>query len=93
MSTTPEVCPVCSEKVPRGAASCPECGADHLSGWREDADTGDGLGLPDGDFDYDEFVEKEFGKGGKPDGIGWAWWAAAVAALLAFAAMLLCGAW
>jgi hypothetical protein len=27
----------------------------------------------------------------KPEGIGWAWWAAAVAALLAFIAMMLRG--
>jgi hypothetical protein len=89
---TPEVCPVCGEDVPRGAAACPECGADHLSGWREDADTTGGLDLPDEEFNYDEFVKKEFGNEVKPEGISWAWWAAAVAALLAFIAMLLRGA-
>lgn len=88
----PEICPVCGEDVPRGSAACPECGADHLSGWREDADAADGLDLPDEEFNYDEFVEREFGGGVKPQGISWAWWAAAVAALLAFAAMLLRGA-
>jgi len=93
MSATPEICPVCGEGVPRGAAACPECGADHLSGWREDADDTGGLDLPDGEFDYDEFVKKEFGTEVKPEGIAWAWWAAAVAALLAFIAMLLRGAW
>ncbi len=90
---TPEVCPVCGEEVPRGAAACPECGADERSGWREDADTSGGLDLPDEEFDYDEFVKKEFGSEVKPEGIGWAWWAAAVAALLAFIAMMLRGAW
>jgi hypothetical protein len=89
MSATPEVCPVCGEDVPRGAKACPECGADDLSGWREDADETGGLGLPDEEFNYDEFVKKEFGSGVKPEGIAWAWWAAAVAALLAFIAMLL----
>ncbi len=84
----PEVCPVCGEDVPRNASACPECGADHLSGWREDADTTGGLGLPDEEFDYEDFVEREFGGGVKPEGIAWVWWAAAVAALLAFAAML-----
>lgn len=92
MKATPEVCPVCGEDVPPGAAACPECGADHLSGWREDADETGALGLPDEDVNYDEFVEKEFGGGMKPGGIGWVWWAAAVAALLAFLAMLLRGA-
>ena len=93
MSVTPEICPVCGEGVPRGAAACPECGADERSGWREDADDTGGLDLPDGEFDYDEFVKKEFGTEVKPEGIAWAWWAAAVAALLAFIAMLLRGAW
>ena len=93
MSATPEICPVCGEDVPRGAAACPECGADERSGWREDADETGGLDLPDGEFDYDKFVKKEFGTEVKPEGIAWAWWAAAVAALLAFIAMLLRGAW
>jgi len=86
---TPEICPVCGEDVPRGAAACPECGADGRSGWREAA--ADGLDLPDEEFDYDGFVQKEFGREVKPEGIAWLWWAAAVAALLAFAAMLLRG--
>jgi hypothetical protein len=87
---TPEICPVCGEDVPAGALACPECGADERSGWREDA-VADGLDLPDEEFDYGEFVQKEFGREVKPEGIGWAWWAAAVAALLAFAAMFLRG--
>ena len=85
----PEICPVCGEEVPQGALACPECGADERSGWREES--GDGLDLPDEDFDYGEFLQKEFGREVKPEGIAWAWWAAAVAALLAFAAMLLRG--
>jgi len=89
MSEAPEVCPVCGEDVPRGAAACPECGADHLSGWADGAGATDGLGLPDEDFDYGDFVKREFGGPEiKPEGIGWAWWAAAVAALLAFVAVL-----
>ena len=92
MSTAPEVCPVCGEDVPRGVAACPECGADDRSGWREDAGATDGLDLPDEEFDYDNFARREFGKSEvKPEGIGWAWWAAAVAALLALAAMYLRG--
>jgi hypothetical protein len=57
----PKVCPVCGEDVPPKAMACPECGACHNSGWKEDADVYDGLDLPDDDFDYDEFVKKEFG--------------------------------
>ena len=78
--------------MPRGALACPECGADERSGWQEEADATGGLDLPDEEFDYGEFVQREFGEPQvKPEGIGWAWWAAAVAALLAFAAMLLRG--
>ena len=36
----PEICPVCAAEVPRSALACAECGADHNSGWREDADLG-----------------------------------------------------
>jgi len=86
---TPEICPVCGEEVPAGALACPECGADERSGWREGVV--DGLDLPEEEFDYGEFVQKEFGREVKPAGIGWAWWAAAVAALLAFLAMFLRG--
>ena len=46
----PEICPVCGEDVPRGAPACPECGADHNSGWREDAESYDSIGLPDDAF-------------------------------------------
>jgi len=87
----PEVCPVCGEDVPRRAQACPECGAEHLSGWREDADTTGGLDLPDGDFDYEEFTRREFGGGAKPQGIHWIWWAAAIILLLALLAPLLRG--
>ena len=59
---TPEECPVCGEDVPRGALACPECGADERSGWREDAGATDGLDLPDEEFDYGEFVQREFGQ-------------------------------
>lgn len=92
MSPSPGVCPVCGEDVPRGALACPECGADGHSGWREDADHTGGLDLPDEEFDYDDFKRREFGGEAKTEGIGWVWWAAAVAALLAFVAMLLRGA-
>lgn len=89
---TPEICPVCGEEVPAEALACPECGADERSGWRENTGATDGLDLPDEEFAYGEFVQREFGPSPvKPEGIAWAWWAAAVAALLALAAMCLRG--
>ncbi|HEX8077997.1 MAG TPA: zinc-ribbon domain-containing protein [Chthoniobacterales bacterium] len=76
----PEICPVCGEDVPRGALACPECGADHNSGWREDAESYDGVDLPD-EFNYEEFTRKEFGTSAKPSGISAVWWITAIALL------------
>ncbi|HRJ09817.1 MAG TPA: hypothetical protein PK490_16875 [Prosthecobacter sp.] len=56
----PGQCPVCGEWVPRGAAACDDCGACAKSGWKDDAETYDGLDLPDEDFDYDDFIKREF---------------------------------
>lgn len=88
----PEICPVCAEEVPPNAKACPECGADHNSGWREGAETNDALGLPEDEFDYDEFVRQEFGSGPKPAAIEAGWWIAAILLLLAFGAAWLLGA-
>lgn len=89
----PKVCPVCGEDVHRGALACPECGADHNSGWRADAGTYDGLGLPDDDFDYDEFVRGEFGSGSRPAGFKAIWWSAAVLLILVLVIAYLVRAW
>lgn len=75
---SPDVCPVCGEDVPRGSLACPACGADHNSGWRIDSDAHDALDLPDDDFDYDEFVRREFASGAKPAGIKTIWWITAI---------------
>ncbi|HEX8372212.1 MAG TPA: hypothetical protein VF585_05505, partial [Chthoniobacterales bacterium] len=82
---TPEVCPVCEEDVPHGALACPECGADHRSGWKEDLDNYDGAGVPEDDFNYEDFVAKEFGSGPKPAHISPIWW---ITAILLLAAMV-----
>lgn len=82
----PGQCPVCGEWVPRGAAACDDCGACAKSGWKADAEVYDGLDLPDEDFDYDEYVEREFGskKSGQPVSreIFWRWVAAIVLAVM-----------
>ena len=85
---TPEVCPVCGEEVPPRALACPECGADHKSGWRDDATSYDGIDLPE-EFDYDEFVRDEFGSGVKPRGIPTIWWVTALLLLVALAGLYL----
>jgi len=86
---TPEVCPVCGEDVPPKALACPECGADHESGWKPNAGATNGLDLPDDEFDYDEFVKKEFGSGPAGAGINPVWWITALVLLIAFVAMFL----
>jgi len=84
---TPDVCPVCGEDVPSSALACPECGADHNSGWRQDADNYDGLDLPDEDFDHDEFVRQEFGSRLKPAGMKTIWWVTAILIIVASVAL------
>lgn len=83
------ICPTCGALVEQGAQSCPECGSDDRTGWSEEARGGDPdipTGYGDGDFDYAEFVEREFGqKRGVGSGLsvrGWLMVAAAVALCL-----------
>lgn len=85
----PEVCPVCEENVPRGALACPECGADHQSGWREDAESTDALGSDEKDFDYDEYVREEFGSSARPARINLVWWITAIVVIVAVVALYL----
>lgn len=57
-------CPHCGAPVPVGAAACRECGSDDETGWSEDAGLWDpeiwAGSVVDDDFDYDEFVSREF---------------------------------
>jgi predicted amidophosphoribosyltransferase len=53
----PEPCPNCGVDVPRDAKACPECGADENTGWAETG-VASNLGLPDEEFDHDEFVKE-----------------------------------
>ena len=83
-----ETCPNCGADVPRNATACPECGSDERTGWSEKAHAGN-LGLPDDEFDYDEFVKEEFGAGrAKPYGLRWFWWVVAVLVVMAFVFLL-----
>jgi uncharacterized membrane protein YvbJ len=80
---TPEICPVCGEEVRRDALACPQCGADHNSGWKEDAATYDGVDLPERDFNYEDFVKQEFGSKTKPAGLKTIWWIVGIALIVA----------
>ncbi len=80
----PEICPNCGAIVPRNAKSCPECGSDEKTGWSDSAHA-DNLGIPDDNFDYDEFVKEEFSPASaKPRGIHWVWWLTALILVLLF---------
>lgn len=86
---SPETCPNCGADVPRNARACPECGADEHTGWSETAGT-DGLDLPDGNFDYQDFVKREFGdRSPVPRGIHWFWWLIGLLVLAALVALWL----
>lgn len=87
---SPEICPNCGADVPSQAKACPACGADEQTGWSERAQS-QRLGLPDDEFDYDEFVKDEFGSKSdlRPRGISWLWWAVAVSLLGALLLWLL----
>ncbi len=86
----PEICPNCGAEVPLRARACPECGADEQTGWSDKAHA-QRLGLPDEEFDYDEFVKEEFGPKDRirPTGVSWIWWVTALILLAALAAWLL----
>lgn len=78
----PEFCTNCGARIPARAKSCPECGSDEETGWSETAYAGS-LGLPEENFDYEEYVREEFGKGSiKPRGIRWIWFVTAVILLI-----------
>ncbi len=88
----PGDCPVCGEFVPRGQAACPSCGSCERSGWSDGTDY-DGIDLPDdpSEFDYDEFIEREFGpqRGGRKTARHLWWWVAVVLfAVMAIALMM-----
>ena len=76
----PETCPNCGADVPRNAKACPECGSDESTGWSEDAQA-QNLGLPDEEFNYEEFTRREFGKPKKSPRQK-LWWVVAVILLV-----------
>ncbi len=78
---SPEVCPVCGEDVPPKSLACPECGADHNSGWKEEIL--DVSSIPsDEDFNYEEFVKEEFSTEIKPKEMRTIWWITAITLLI-----------
>ena len=86
---TPDTCPNCGAEVPRNAKACPECGSDEQTGWSDEASS-DGLDLPEQEFDYKDFVKREFGaKSPVPRGIRWFWWVIAIGVVIVLALLWL----
>lgn len=87
------ICPTCGALVERGAQSCPECGADDRTGWSETAGQWDPdipTGYAEDDFDYEEFVRREFGEKGGAAAFGVrSWLLAAIAVGLCLLLLLL----
>jgi hypothetical protein len=81
------LCPFCDREV-RVGEPCPGCAAKRKTpaptkpkAWKQDS-AHDALDLPDDDFDYDEFVAREFGGGPhRKIGVKWYWWLLGVALL------------
>ena len=80
---TPDTCPQCGADLKRGAKACPECGSCEKTGWSDETAAD---GLPDGGFDYDDFVKREFGGGSevRPRGVSPLWWVVALVLVLLF---------
>lgn len=53
-------CPHCGESVRQDAKVCRHCGATEDCGWNDTACDDDGYPAED-DFDYDEYLDREFG--------------------------------
>ena len=86
----PDICPHCGAEVPPKAKVCPQCGSDEETGWSDEAQDG-GLNLPDENFDYDDFLKREFAETARtprPTGISWFWWIIGILVLAGFVWLL-----
>lgn len=83
MSSPPPECANCGAALPARAKSCPECGADERTGWRE-TDLYDGIDLAD-----EAWGENPEDSPPPPRELPWYWWAAGMGILLAFVGAVL----
>lgn len=92
------LCPSCGHEV-RVGADCPGCpkqgaiktrkrrakAAPRRRSWEQDSYY-DGMDLPDEDFDYDDFVAREFGAPHQRLRVKWYWWVLGIIMILVIAA-------
>ena len=78
-------CPECGADVSPNATGC-RCGARKENGRWLTSETYDGVDLPDDDdFDYQDFIAREFGEGTKKRSFrDFFWWLVALITLIAF---------
>lgn len=79
-------CPSCGTEVRVGTRGCPKCTPGAGGKWKQEKYL-DGVDVPDDpeDFDYNDFVKREFGTRPsrlKPHGIKWKWWITGVVLVL-----------
>ena len=91
MKRSDYTCPSCGAEVSPNAAGCRGCGAEKVEGRWVEAETYDGVDFPDDeDFDYEDFVAREFGTGSrKKKGKELFWWIVAIVVLIAFTWLVL----
>lgn len=73
------ICPQCGNEVRVGSKGCKHCAPIEAS---EEDTYLDGIDLPDDEFDYEEFTEREFGGKVKPRGIKPIWWVTGIVLLI-----------
>jgi len=85
------ICPDCGAEVRVGSRGCARCASDRATKawddhkpWEQD-EAYDGVDLPDENFDYEEFVDQEFGGRQRRSRHEWFWWAVAVVLLVSLA--------
>lgn len=84
MPFDPFACPECGAEISPNATGC-RCGARKENGRWIFSETCDGLDLPGDDFDYGDFLEREFGAGvSKRSFRDFFWWLVALVTLVAF---------
>jgi len=83
-------CPQCGAEISPNARSCARCGARKEGAEWLGAERYDGVDLGEDEFDYEDFVRREFGKGGDRNWFSRLtpkerfWWTVAVVLLVAF---------
>lgn len=91
-------CPTCAHPLSPNARSCGRCGTRREGATWLTPESADGLGIDDEAFDYEDFIRREFGEGGRAG--NWFtrmsakerfWWVVAVVLLAAFVVMVLPG--